>query len=149
MHPDRNALVRAIEANPRDYLTRKIYADWLDEYTDEAEEASKQRRWNDECQDAWEWLVEVASTSGTHRDRPITIEDLLNAGHMWLDTLNHKWGPEYWTQDGDEGLRDRFSDDHQVSLFWKNWSLVTGRGDPGPNHRGEHPFTSAPFSCSC
>ena len=58
----RQQFLDAIKADPYDLKTRKIFADWLDEFGDEkdADLAAEQRAWTREKQDAIVWLTEYA-----------------------------------------------------------------------------------------
>lgn len=64
---EQQGFLDAIKQNPRDFVTRKIYADWLDEH-DFPEEAQKQRNWNDEKQDAYEWIGNFGRIIGSDTD---------------------------------------------------------------------------------
>lgn len=155
MKSQREVFIQMIKDNPRDFTTRKVYADWLDE-NDEPEEADKQRNWNDEKQDAWEWLEQAARDGGTHCEegygsyldsdegeidekwRNITVDDLIKAGHNFIKS----GGMDYWTQVGNENLRDTFYGPKAVE-FWEKWELVTGE------YVKEEWKNEGPFSCTC
>lgn len=60
MSNQRQEFERAIQNNPYDLITRKIFADWLDEFGDgsDADLAAEQRNWTRKKQDAIVWLTE-------------------------------------------------------------------------------------------
>lgn len=134
--------VKAITDNPRDWTARKIYADWLDDH-DQPEDADKQRNWNDEKQDAWEWLEKFASEGGTtnFNERAITINDLIDAGNLFLDSGEYH---DTWCQEGDENLSSMMTSLKTRIEFWTNFEKVTGR-----NVEDKIKQQGRPFSCSC
>ncbi len=132
-----------IKENPRDFTTRKVYADWLDE-NDMPEEADKQRGWNDSKQDSWEWLEDFADKGGVtwirdespYSTREITIQDLLDAGYGWVRD------GQSWTQEGDEELQAMMYGNDKED-FWRHWSNVTGV------QIDDDIMSDNPFRCSC
>lgn len=127
---ERYIFEKMIKDDPYDFVTRKVFADWLDEH-DETELANKHRNWTIEKQEAWEWLENCATKcSGTRyyfkeeelmpNENPISIEELIHAAHKYLDS-----GECLYLPMNTEGIR---SDDDE---FWANFSLVTGR-EVGP-----------------
>ncbi len=171
----KTSFLEAIKTNPRDWDTRKVFADWLEEQ-DEIQEADEQRRWNDEIQNAWEWLENLAKEGGRtcvnysehcasyNRDKgictvdqiwkDITIQDLIQAGHDYIDSKGREW----WVQQGAEELRDLMYQPGVKECYWKNWSLVTNRPlpkldlgaeDPDWEHEYEFDGLGNPFSCTC
>lgn len=66
-----------IQKDPRDLHTRKIFADWLEEYGQGVQDddlALHHRTWTLEKQEAKEWLEDLASKSG---------ETCLNYSEVW------------------------------------------------------------------
>jgi len=141
-----------IRDHPRDFSSRKIFADWLDEH-DEPEEADKQRGWNDEKQDAWEWLEKCAL--GCSRYTPfhqedgeshstgdeVSIEELITAALRYLDTGEPCPLPMNSDSIGADG-----------AMFWKNIELVTGRKytlPPPPDEDIYYGQGDGMFRCAC
>lgn len=123
---EREGFLKAIAENPRDFVARKVYADYLDE-NDQPEEADKQRNWNNEKQDSWEWLEWFASMLSRDpggeeypeddRSRPVSIERVLDAAKVALEG-------------GDDGIHLGFDTPDEVyscrDEFWKHFEIVTG-----------------------
>lgn len=139
----RAAFEKAIRENPRDLTAYKVFADWLEEFGDRPGDddlALWHRNWTLEKQDAKEWLEDFArqcGTTGYDAERPITYDDVIQAGHDYI-----KRG-DYFVQVGSQEAQDLMWNDAMRELFWKNWSLVTGVPV------GEDTRQDSPFSCSC
>ena len=56
---DEDAFRKRIQADPRDDLTRQVFADWLDE-RDRHEEAAAQRNWRESVR----WMKEFVAQDG-------------------------------------------------------------------------------------
>lgn len=149
---DRDAFLAALAEDRYDRAARLVFADWLEENGDRPGDddlALEQRRWTPERQEAEDWLREFAEECGlTCRDYetsyggeggewvPITFEDVLQAGHDYLDR------GDYFTQRGSETARNLMTDERR-ELYWRHWQTLTGRT------LGEETAPDAPFSCSC
>jgi uncharacterized protein (TIGR02996 family) len=124
----RKAFLDAIKADPYDLKTRKIFADWLDEFGDDRDGdlAVEQRTWTKEKQDAIVWLADYA------RHLDMSYEELLQVAN---DYVNHGEGhclpfdtPDCVYTENDE--------------FWQRLELATGKKVAD---KKKHPF----FSCAC
>ena len=135
---EREAFLKALEANEDDTTTRLVYADWLDEQG-EHEEADRQRKWPA----AKEWLVRLCQENNPANEHDpdewyISHEKLLELG---LEAVSREDG-DYWIHcmnniDMCFALRSNSEE------FWKNWSIVTGI--PLPPDINE----KSNFSCGC
>ncbi len=148
------AFLATIKENPRDWVARKVYSDWLEEH-DRVEDADKQRSWNEERQDALEWIEEFVEEINdfakgyyTYRDTDqegddigepyqheeyvITVEHLLAVIKAKIAGEKRvvKWGPEEWQTYEAEGWCLPFDTPDFVSRkeeeFIRNASLVLG-----------------------
>lgn len=122
---NRQIFLDAIAADPYDLHTRKVYADWLDEYGDDrdAEEAVVQRAWTRDKQDAIVYLTAFAERLG-HTDYDgytfsISYEELISAAH---NKINDKRDWYYYTlpYDTPEFVYE------ENDKFWKSFELATG-----------------------
>lgn len=87
---------------------------------------------------------EYRRTGVALRWRPITYDDVIEAGRAYALAGNVDWGfweGEAFTQVGSDTAVGLF-DDETTALFWEHWQTVTGVS-VGPERRG------TPFSCSC
>lgn len=130
----REDFLRRLEADEDDAATRLVYADWLED-RGEDDEAARQRAWPA----AKAWLVEFASRHTNGGEEAIIWEDVRDAGREYIETGGNSW----FTQIGDESLRDEMRKDGQRAEFWRCVSVVTGLPVP------EWLRDSHPFSCSC
>lgn len=128
---DRERFVAAIEKDPYDLHTRKVYADWLDEFgTDaDADEAVVQREWTAEKQDAIVYLTEFAAQVEQESYNPFSYRDLITAMEDGGIHFKHISTPDCCYRVD----RDR---------LWECYELATGR-----NLGDDKPWLS--FSCSC
>jgi uncharacterized protein (TIGR02996 family) len=116
---EKKAFEDVISADRYDGVTRKVFADWLEEngYDDEA---VIQRSWTPEKQQAEDWLVEYA------KECEMSYDELIEAANKYLDTGDiHCLGfdtPDI-VYDGSEE-------------FWEHFSTATGRS-VSEDHRGE------------
>jgi uncharacterized protein (TIGR02996 family) len=107
---ERRAFEAAIRADRYDGVTRKVFADWLEEngYDDEA---VLQRAWTPQKQQAEDWLEEYA------RQCEMTYEELIEAANNYLDK--------------GQGVTLGFDTPDIVfegsQEFWERFSLATGR----------------------
>lgn len=122
MPDDRQRFLDHLAAHPRDFVARKVFADWLDEFgTDaDAEFAVVQRAWTLEKCDAVDWLTEYAarlSNGDFDGDKQfvITYDELLAAARNHLAT-----GDDYCLPFDTPGM---VWDDNVA--FWRNYELAT------------------------
>jgi uncharacterized protein (TIGR02996 family) len=111
--PDmRQAFLDAIQADPYDLRTRKVFADWLDEFGDDkdADLAAEQRAWTREKQDAICWLTDFA------KDLEMPYEELIQAANVHI-----KGGGVYCLS---FDTPDRVYTDNDE--FWQRFELATG-----------------------
>ncbi len=128
---ERESFEKAIEYNPRDWYSRSVFADWLEEFGNQSSDddlAKHHREWNDEKQDAKEWLVELSKRirtnddygdydTGIHEDQ-VSYDDLIRIGHEYLDKrkiINVSMNVS----------NDLY--DITFTEFWEKFCLVTGR----------------------
>jgi uncharacterized protein (TIGR02996 family) len=124
----RKAFEDAIERDPYDMQTRKVYADWLDEFGSDpdADLAAEQRAWTVEKQRAIDWLTEYA------RDLEMTCTELIEVAQEHART-GYAHGLPFDTP-------DRVYEDNDA--FWEQFELATGQTvDP----EKKQPF----FRCAC
>ncbi len=118
MNTTREAFEKIIANDPRDFTTRKVFADWLEQFgIDEDDLADMHRRWDDETQDAYERLGELAALYEVNY-QPLPVSDLIKAMHKHCDS-------------GESSLY--LSDDTPAEFYqnreqiWKDFAKVTGR----------------------
>lgn len=142
---DRERFLKAIEADPYDLHTRKVYADWLDEFGSDtdADVAAEQRAWTREKQDAVvyltdfaTWLTQYAEENGQYREHNFTFDSLLAGLTAVAD--GDSYPDELFCSGFDHPDRCREEEDQ----LWRAWELVTGRSLDGLNPHGT-------FHCSC
>lgn len=109
---EEQAFLNAIEDDPRDWDTRKIYSDWLEDQ-DRLQEADFQRQWNDERQDAKEY-IENLSDNWSYDEIMETLDRVYDAGEPTREDWERGFG---LSQDIYPGTKE-FDD------LWKAWSLV-------------------------
>ena len=128
---DREAFLAAIEKDPYDLHTRKVYADWLDEFgaDADADEAVVQRKWTAEKQDAIVYLTEFAAEIEAESGEPFSYQKLL----MCIED----GGINFYGFDTPDCCRRVDRD-----KLWECYELATGR-----NLGDDKPWLS--FSCSC
>ena len=124
----RQAFLDAITADPYDLHTRKVFADWLDEFGDEkdADLAVVQRSWTKEKQDAIVWLTQYGSELGSEWDedededeykpRAMTYDELIEAANAYITK-----GEDYCLP---STTPDRVYEDNDE--FWRRYELATG-----------------------
>lgn len=164
MNPQRQAFLDSIRETPDDPAIRGIFADWLDEFTDETEYANFLRSWTPEKgKEAKEWLEFFAGQCGRHCTNYHEVWDNYRRGgeniqdaqdnEDWINLtydivveagLTSMKDPDEWfTQMGSEGARNMMSSKETRRLFWEYWQTVTGiMVQPQTK---EHTV----FSCSC
>jgi uncharacterized protein (TIGR02996 family) len=123
---EKKAFEDAIRADRYDGVTRKVFADWLEEngYDDEA---VVQRSWTPEKQRAEDWLREYGAECEMY------YEELIEVANNFLDK-GHGYTLSFDTPDiVFSGAED----------FWDHFALATGRKD-AEAHRGE-----VFFRCAC
>ncbi len=142
---ERQAFLDRIKEDPYDLITRKIYADWLDEFgsDSDADLATEQRAWTREKQDAIEWLTgfaaDVHDTDFEDIDDEIgkagpgmSYDSLIEAAHAYLDH------DEYHHLD--YNTPGRVYKDREE--FWRKFRVATGR-QVATDKQGMF------FSCAC
>lgn len=159
---EKERFLQAIAEDRYDQSLRLVFADWLEEHGLD-DEALVQRQWTREKQEAEDWLRDFAERCGQTADpakyarrgvsyedygwRPITYEDVVQAGHDWLDRR------EWFYQIGEETARNEMYDENTQKLFWKHWRTITGRKDDGLYGQAkwdEHDAVEGSvFGCSC
>ncbi len=124
----RQAFEEAIERDPYDLHTRKVYADWLDEFgsDSDADLAAEQRAWTVEKQRAIDWITDYA------RELAMTYAELIEAAREYLRT-GHACCLSFDTP-------DRVYEDNDA--FWERFEQATGEGVEADK---KHPF----FRCAC
>jgi len=157
----RDAFVAALDADPYDEVTHKVFADWLDEH-DEPELACLHRSWTKEWQEAKDWITRFAARGGSTYvnyddyayDRTGTVEPeyqeitydvVMSAAKEWIDTCGEQDEEdegEYWCQQGSESLRDMMCEGNTHKEFWKNYQIVTKTEVPAFKQ-------GQVFTCSC
>lgn len=125
------AFKTAIEANPRDWDTRKVFADWLEDNGFD-DEALEQRNWTEAKQSGIEWLTKFAS------DNDITYEEAILAGRDLV-----KYGNRYIPGDGNMSPQEAMDDEETREGFWKHFESATGI------EVSEKDKEERAFSCSC
>jgi uncharacterized protein (TIGR02996 family) len=104
MSDERQKFLDAIKANPYDLKTRKVFADWLDEFGDDrdADLAAEQRAWTKEKQDAIVWVTGYAESLDMTYDELIqAANDFLEEGDVYclpFDTPQRVWdnNADFW-----------------------------------------------------
>lgn len=124
---EKAAFETAIAENPYDGVTRKVFADWLEEHGfDDA--AVLQREWTAEKMRAAEKYVrDFAEACG------ISQEELLTEAERFLDD-----GEEVLV--GAEGVGMAYS---SYPEFWEHFMILTGRPVPSEQRQAEF------ISCAC
>ncbi len=147
--------------------SRGVYSDFLEENGFD-DEATEQRSWTLEKQEAFDWLNDFASQAGQHCEegygsgtwnqetqevegshekwREITYEDLIEAGWIYINAN----GNDSFTQLGQEWLRDECQGE-TAKKYWQCFYLITGcdKGLPSNTYGEMQPDEVGPFSCSC
>jgi uncharacterized protein (TIGR02996 family) len=136
---EKAAFEKAIEEDPFDGTTRKVFADWLEEHGFD-DEALLQREWTPKKMRAAEkWLKKFAAECSDEEDEnaeeeegcfTLSYEALIQAGHKYLDT-----GVCLWL-----GIDPP---NEEMEQFWQHFMVVTGR--PVPSEKREDCF----IRCAC
>lgn len=121
---EKAAFLAAIKENPRDLVTRKVFADWLDEH-DEPEEADLQRRWTLEKQDGIEYLTAFAKEQRVSYDALLFMIREENVGHR-------------------EDMQDAIYDFVRERDFARHFEAATGDKTKTPEE-----FEGTYFRCAC
>jgi uncharacterized protein (TIGR02996 family) len=113
MEPERKAFLRAIKADPLNYLPRYVYADWLDEHG-EHEEATRQRAF----EKADQWLRQFAETYIIGYEELIEGAVSGKGGSFGdLDGPSMVREPEFWANlEVVTGMK--FTDDHRENTYF-------------------------------
>lgn len=148
---DRERFESAIAADRCDSTTRLIFADFLEENGFDDEAVEQRRCASPEWVESARFMEDFASRGGQTCDnydgwadkeeaewRAVTFEEVVQAGHSFV--LSN--GDDYYTQHGEEGLRDLMYG-REGELYWKHWGILTDIETP------EYLRSQGPFSCSC
>jgi uncharacterized protein (TIGR02996 family) len=123
---EKAAFEKAIEEDPYDGTTHKVFADWLEEHGFD-DEALLQREWTPEKMRAAEkWMKEYAAACSEPDYYELTVEKLIDGAHRYLDT-----GAGLCIGiDTPDVVYDSSED------FWVHFMVLTGRPVPSEK-RGE------------
>jgi uncharacterized protein (TIGR02996 family) len=112
---ERAAFLKAIADDPYDEDTRKVFADWLEEFGFD-DEAVFQRAWTPEWQRAEDRLKEFARVAG------VSLVEVATAVQHYLET-----GEEVVLDDGFQGFgaTNQFGDEIKLEEFWEAWETWT------------------------
>ncbi len=129
----RASFLAAIAADPYDLATRKVYADWLEEFgtfPGDDDEAVLQRGWTKEKQEAKEWLKEFGQSIN------LTADEVIEA----MNDCAKGSDPRQLEVELPEEV------EANPEQLWERWSIITGHVIPTT----ECPFEGEePYSCSC
>ncbi len=150
MQDEKQAFIAALEKDPYDTTTRRVFSDWLEEQGLDDEALEQRRMATQEWVEADQWMHSFAKACGDTDDnypdkpkrwREITYEDVIQAGHDFVAT------EDYFCQMGSERARNLMHEQTKEA-YWNNWKIITGQ--PGPAWNEMEPWHStAPFTCSC
>jgi len=165
MESERIAFEKILENNRYDSVTRKVFADWLEErgYDDLAFE--ERRKATEKWVEADQWMHHMATLCGqtclnfgeddvSEIWKDITYKDLIDIGFQWLKegsegvhTGTYRKGEKYYygnyfVQRGSHHMYDLFREGDNKKLYWKNWQIITGV-------YVEEYKQSSPFTCTC
>lgn len=121
-----------LKADPDDVPTRNALIDLLHEHGMDAE-AQSYEGLTAATETSKQWMHKLAIA------HQVPYEDLLSAGHMWVDSRSDNY-PNQYCQMGSDSLRDNLSKDDLAS-YWEHWQTITGEWSPKASGH--------PFSCSC
>lgn len=143
---EKAAFEAAIAEDPYDGVTRKVFADWLEEHGFD-DESVIQRDWTvAKHRAAEEWLAMFAGECGDSYDvdedeeeleggYTVDTEELIRAAHGYLNTGE-------WFCLGTMTPEIAMSDD-DMELFWQHFMVVSGR--PVPTEQRKDCF----IACAC
>lgn len=133
IHPDKLAFLAHLEANPRDEVAHRAFADWLLEHGED-DEADFHLRWTPQWQDAKERLVALADRIDAADEAPHDWEDLdPRTSMMKKFTLNDlikagrvaKSGGYSGAKNLSFGAESIMEDEQTRLQFWEDWSVYT------------------------
>jgi uncharacterized protein (TIGR02996 family) len=139
---EKAAFEQAIAENPYDDVTRKVFADWLEEHGFD-DEAVLQREWTvEKHKDAVAFMERYADLlseapyedESDNRSYEVTAAEVLAAAHGCLDGSGYGIGLGFDTPDEVWEYRE---------AFWQHFMVLTGR--PVPEGRRGDTFVS----CAC
>lgn len=142
----------AIDADPTDFTTSAVYADWLDEH-DRPEEANFMRQRQSLYADAVKWMTEFSETEMPVDENgddyyPLMVYKKLIELEL-IELGRHAM--QAYVRDSQFnlnihcGANERFRDKLRVhrERFWECWSIITGIYVP------QETAENSSFSCSC
>ncbi len=120
--PQRQAFVDTIKENPEDQVVRRVYADWLDEHTDEAEYANFLREWTlakyKKAQEVLEEVVTLINEACADDDN----HAVLNYDGLIESLTDYiKYEEECYTGWSTPDLAEDL-----IEAMWDSYELVTG-----------------------
>jgi hypothetical protein len=136
----RNRLEHALAKDVWDEQLHRVYADWLEEYTDEVELTTYHRTWTKEWEESKQWLERFArmcreEDGETEKMIHPDIEDIVEVGQHFLDTGN-KSSVGFLGF----GATNQFYEYATVEEYWTHWQRYTRK-------TLENPPTREPFGC--
>ncbi len=116
---ERQAFLDRLKEDFEDIVTRKVFADWLDEH-DEPELANFHRSWNREKYDeASVWMEDFGSRISEEDFDDVMVPDLVDAGWKYVRERKRVclsglgFTAESLIRDGETRV-----------LFWKHWAFL-------------------------
>lgn len=129
---DREKFEAAIDEDPLDDVTRKVYADWLDE-NGFPDEAIRQRDWEAVKKASMEWIEDFASGIASDDGGSYSGEYLITIARRYVEHDD----PEL------DNEADWSSDSLDWNEFWKHYAIVTSKKVNSTLH------DDYPFRCAC
>jgi uncharacterized protein (TIGR02996 family) len=131
MSRERNAFLKAIEADPLDEVRRLVFADWLQENGEE-DEADRQRAWVA----AYKYLAPLADPY----DEGIEYAGVMAAVKFWADGVRGDGGVYF----GDDEPPIRFEEDaKEKERFLRSLEVVSGTAIT------KRQRANVTFACAC
>lgn len=136
---DREKFEAAIDENPLDDVTRKVFADWLDE-NGFPDEAIRQRDWEAVKKASMEWIEDFAAGIASDDDAGI-VGDGPSYNARRLIGVAQRYVERDDAEYDNEASFD--SDSLDWSEFWKHYQIVTSKKVNSTLHN------DYPFRCAC